>query len=470
MRAASKRRPPLRAGLGGALLAWSAFASAQPVKSPAAAAPPAPSSAQARQAQSITPAQAMQADALPPELAHADVLSFDAAVNKSLARNPQAKVALEEIVRAKAQVDQARSPALPQLTSVAYYQRLEHDRKLGGTIISPADQVNADLLLTVPIVQPKGWTQWWHANDNVDISKASAEEVRRQLALATARTYLGIVAQHRVIEVAVRARDAARAHYQYAHQRWVGGYGTRVDEVRAAQEIATDEATLQADVSQLARLRESLGVLVGVDQPLDVEDVTLPTLPSLDEALRDAATIRSDVVLQKRRLLAAKHITRDDWADYAPTLALTFLPFFQYPATSSLPEFGFQGQVVLGWTIYDGGLRYGQGKERGALEREAEANLEGTIRQAQSDVRAADEEVRRSSSALTAASDAAKLAAEGLSLTNLAYRAGASTNIEVIDAERVARDADTAVAVAEDAWRQATLDGLIASGRFPAKQ
>ncbi|MCU1280241.1 MAG: outer rane efflux protein, partial [bacterium] len=87
----------------------------------------------------------------------------------------------------------------------------------------------------------------------------------------------------------------------------------------------------------------------------------------------------------------------------------------------------------------------------------------------QADVRAAGEEVRRSVAALAAARDAAKLAGEGLALTNLAYRAGASTNIEVIDSERVARDADTAVAQAEDAWRQATLDLLLASGRFPAR-
>jgi len=101
--------------------------------------------------------------------------------------------------------------------------------------------------------------------------------------------------------------------------------------------------------------------------------------------------------------------------------------------------------------------------------REARIGVEGGVRQAQADVRAADEEVRRSAAALAAARDAAKLAAEGLSLTNLAYRAGASTNIEVIDAERRARDADTGVAQAEDAWRQATLDMLLASGRFPAK-
>ena len=44
---------------------------------------------------------------------------------------------------------------------------------------------------------------------------------------------------------------------------------------------------------------------------------------------------------------------------------------------------------------------------------------------------------------------------------------GASTNIEVIDAERRARDADTAVAVAEDALRRARFNLLNALGRFP---
>ena len=49
----------------------------------------------------------------------------------------------------------------------------------------------------------------------------------------------------------------------------------------------------------------------------------------------------------------------------------------------------------------------------------------------------------------------------------LAYRAGASTNIEVLDAARQARDADTATAQAEDLSRQARLDLLVSAGRFP---
>ena len=54
-----------------------------------------------------------------------------------------------------------------------------------------------------------------------------------------------------------------------------------------------------------------------------------------------------------------------------------------------------------------------------------------------------------------------------LMIATMAYKAGATTNLEVIDAARSARDADTAAAQAEDLSRQARLDLLVASGRFP---
>lgn len=429
------------------------------------------------QPSSMTPAQAMQLDAPPPVLPKADVIGFDDAVARAIKRNPNAEIAVGEIARARAIVEEVRAAALPSLSANAAYTRLEGDRTIlsagpasGNNLIAAANQFNANLALVVPIVVPQRWVAWQHAKDNVAVARLNAEDVRRQLALATARTYLGVMVQHRIVEVSQRARDTARAHYQFAHQRFTGGYGTRVDEVRAAQEVATDESQLQAAVSNLARLREALGVLVGVDRPLDTtEELTLPGTPSLDESLRDATTLRSDVQLFRERLRAAERVKRDDWADYMPTLSLSAVPFYEEPPTTSVPRFGFQGVLQLSWSIYDGGLRYGLAKERAAVVLEARAGVEGGVRQAQSDVRAADEELRRSAAALAAARDAAKLAAEGLSLTNLAYRAGASTNIEVIDAERRARDADTAVTQSEDAWRQATLDLLLASGRFPSR-
>ena len=417
----------------------------------------------------MPPARALQADSLPAELPPAEVMTFDAAVTRALRRNPSARVAEEEIARARDLVEETRAASLPSLSANGTYGRLDHDRVLNGNVIAPADQLNASLQLVVPLVAPSRWVQWAQAKDNVDVARVSAAEVRRQLALSTARTYLSVMAQHRVVEVSARARNNARAHYQFAHQRYVGGYGTRIDEVRAAQEVATDESELQARVAELARLRELLGVLIGVDRPIDVTaDVTLPSPPPIDQSLRDALTLRADLRLAHERLHAAEHVVKDNWTDYAPAVVGTFQPFVQDPPTLTLPRWGWQATLGLSWNLYDGGLRYGLHKERRAVAREAAINLEGGERQARADVRAADEELRRSAAALQAARDAARLAADGLALTNLAYRGGASPTIEVIDAERRARDAEPAAAVAEDAWRQATLDVLLASGRFPA--
>lgn len=82
-------------------------------------------------------------------------------------------------------------------------------------------------------------------------------------------------------------------------------------------------------------------------------------------------------------------------------------------------------------------------------------------------MRIAFEAVQRADDALAQAQDAASLAQEALELSQLAYRAGATSNIEVVDAERSSRIARTDAAIAEDTARQARLDLLAAAGRFP---
>ena len=89
------------------------------------------------------------------------------------------------------------------------------------------------------------------------------------------------------------------------------------------------------------------------------------------------------------------------------------------------------------------------------------------LRQARSDVRAAFEAIRRADAGLRSSRDAADLARRALDLATLAYRAGAVTNIEVIDAERQARDAATQAEVAADTSRQARLTMLAATGHLP---
>jgi outer membrane protein TolC len=75
--------------------------------------------------------------------------------------------------------------------------------------------------------------------------------------------------------------------------------------------------------------------------------------------------------------------------------------------------------------------------------------------------------MQRADDALRSSRDAAALAHQALDLANIAYRGGAVTNIEVIDAEQQARDAATQAEVGADTARQARLTMLTATGRFP---
>ncbi len=393
-------------------------------------------------------------------------MGMQQAINTSLARNPNAIVALEEIRRAEAMLDQTRAASLPTLYGNGVYSQLDAARVLGPVVSQPASSLMLSATLTVPLIVPKPWAQWSQASDQVEAQRMSALDTRRLVAVSVARAYLTIVAQKRVIEAVVRARETDRAHYSYAHQRYAGGVGNRIDEVRAEQQVESDEATVQQQYAALERDREALGVLVGVGGPVDASEPNLQAPSDPEQAMKDAEH-RSDVLAADVRTRAAKHAVRDDWTDYSPYLVGTFMPFYTTPSTVTYPTTGWEAQLLLTVPFYDAGLRYAEQKQRDVNRDEAEIQLDATLRQARSDVRTAFEEVKRADAALASSRRAADSSHTGLELANTSYRAGASTDIEVIDAERTARDAETAVAVAEDGARQARLDLLAATGRFP---
>lgn len=394
-------------------------------------------------------------------------ITLHEALERALAKNPTYATALLEVRRAEAVVHETRAAWMPTLYGNASFTHLDGSRVEAGSVILSQNELAANLTLTVPLVVTRQWLTTAESRLSATAVEAMSADARRTVAYATGQAYLAVYAQKFVIEVDERARDTAKSHAEYAHQRYAGGVGNRIDEVRALEEVATDNAIVQQAYAQLASAEEALGILVGAEGPLDTaEDATLAAPPNLKDGLEGAAH-RTDVVALDARLHATDKVVQDDWSDYAPYLVGVALPFYQNPATPTVPLTGYQLELLLTVPFYDGGLRYGQHKERDALRDEARVAYEAGVRQARSDVRTAFEAMRRADDALRSSRDAAKLASEALDLANIAYRAGAVTNIEVIDAERQARDAATQAEIAADAARQARLTMLTVSGRFP---
>ncbi|MBX3234094.1 MAG: TolC family protein [Labilithrix sp.] len=404
-----------------------------------------------------------------PKKAAAGAVTLAEAVRRALERNPNTEIAQQEVERSVALARQVRAAWLPTLVANGTYTRLDDDRRLAnGNIVLPKDSMNANLQLNVPLIAPRQWVASQRAKEGVATSRASAADVRRAVALQTARAYLTVIAEHRVLQAAQRALRTSRAFEDYAVTRFEGGVGNKLDAVRAAQERATADVRVKQELAALSRAQEALGVLMGEEGGVDAaEDPSLSPPPSVDAAMNEASSRRADIAVDRDRLAVARRASRDSWVDYLPTLSALGQPFYQNPPTFTQPTTGWQALLVLQLPLYDGGLRYGVQEERSALEAEARARLEGALRQARSEVRVAFDEMRRSDEALEAAREAASLAKESLDLARAAYEAGATSNIEVVDAERRYHQAETGAAVAEDASRQARLDLLAACGRFP---
>jgi outer membrane protein TolC len=419
------------------------------------------------------PSVTLTSSAVAASEARIEQVTLEQAVERALRKNPTAQIAALEIDRAEALVRQARASSFPTLTGNATYTRLDNDRVSVtngvGRVVAEKDQFNANLTLQVPLFAPARWAQWSQAKENVNVLRESNSETRRQLIIAVARAFLAVVAQHRVLELGERTVSVARSHAEYAQTRLEGGLGKRLDAVRASQQHASYVAALEQSRVGLTRAMEALGVLLGEEGPVDVATIpalgTLQTLPSSEQV----AAERQDLAVARARLKYAVRRVNDGWRDYLPMLTAQLQPFYQNPPTMTMPETGWQAQLLLTLPLYDGGMRYGTADERSALKAQAEQQMQALLRQSRSEVRVAVSAVDNAERALIAAQQAAELARNAEKMALLAYEAGASTNLEVIDAERQSRDAETSVLIAEDTLRNARLDLLIATGKFPTK-
>ena len=404
---------------------------------------------------------------LPPQMIQpVERVTLEEAVARALTNNPTIAAASQAVLRAEGLLQQARAATRPNVSAAFLNSVVNTPRAFNGVVIQPRDQVTLSADLSMPVLAPARWAAAAQARDQIEVAGFSTADVRKQIGVAAAQTYLGIITQRRQVDVNVRALETARAHLDYSNRRLESGAGTRLNQLRAAQEVSTDEARLENAWLAVVRAQEALGVLMAVDGPVDAAAEPAFDIPAtIDEPAWMGA--RTDVRLQTATQRAFERVFRDSSKDWFPTGIASFDPQSLTPAGAFVASRSWRFSVSFSQPIFDGGQRRGLRQFREAAARASEFALTSTQIQARSEVRLAQEVVRSSERALASLRLSAQQAGEVLNITNVAFEAGATTNLEVIDAQRSARDADAAAELAADAVRRARLDLLTALGRFP---
>ena len=401
-----------------------------------------------------------QAPPIPPPV---EKLEFDEAIARALAKNPTIAEATTAIARAEALLAQSRALTLPSVSAGFRNVTLDGSRGFEGTTTQPRNQVLLGANISYQFGNTYGVNQ---ARDQVEVATLSVVEVRQQIAIGTASAYLQVIAARRQVEVSLRALEAARAHLDYAQKRLEGGAGSRLNQLRAAQAVSADEGRLEVFNLAQRRAQEALGVFVVVDGRVDAGSEPVFDAPS-DADLASLTTTRPDLRTQAAVQRAAERVVSDHWTEWAPFPSLSFDPAVVSPSGAFQPPRSWTFTVALTQPLFDGGQRRARRAQKQVAVDAAKLGFTSIEIQARSEVRVARDSIESLQRAFELARLAAEQANEVLRITTTAFEVGATTNIEVIDAQREARDAETAAALAEDAVRRARLDLLVALGRFP---
>jgi outer membrane protein TolC len=353
---------------------------------------------------------------------------------------------------------------MPTVELFAVESVIDGQRGADGIVFQPRDQFTARAFFTVPVLAASRWAARTQARNQVEIAQLRAADVRRQIASATAQAYLAVLTARRQVEVDERARDNAKAQYDYAQTRYEGGAGSRLDALRAADVLATTEVLVKRSKLVVTLSQESLGVLLAADGPVDIAGEPVLEVPEDSEQLD--LSLRTDLRLREGQRDAAERVLKDSWKDWMPQIDASFEPLYVDPAGAFQEANTWRFFVGARFPLYLGGERNANRRIRRAALDQAEIDLQETELRAQAEVRSARAAIETASSALQDARQAADHANEVLTITEKAFRAGARTNIELVDAQRRARDAETAVNQAEDVLRQAKLELLVALGLF----
>ncbi len=408
--------------------------------------------------QAASPAPAVQAPGF-------ERVGFQQAVARALERHPSVGEAEQAIRRSQALLDEAKAVFRPTLYGNAGATMLDDARGFNGFTTQPRSQTVWSATAAYPVLDTARWKGTSQAKDRLGIARISAEETRLRVALAAAQAYLAVIAAERQREIALRNLETSRALDDYARARLEAGRGSRLNHVRSTQERQAAEVQLQVAELLVRRAQEALGIALFADAPIDADgDPELrPAAPPPNDAW---LMQRPDVRLFSAELDAADRVVRDAWTLWMPTGRAFFTPQYVNPKGGFEPASTWRLGLQLQLPIYDGTL--GPTKRVFVAEREAARfRLDNVKAEARAEARLAQETVRRNEETVATSRLSAESAAEALRITELAYRAGATSNIEVVQAQQTARNTEVLLAIAEDALRQARLDLLVALGQFP---
>lgn len=285
------------------------------------------------------------------------------------------------------------------------------------------------------------------------VARAKAEIAARGLVLTVVQNYYGfIAAQRKFASVQLAAREAEN-FLNLSRKLENGGEVAHADVIKAQIQFNDRQRDLREAQLAMDKARLDLAVLLFPDfnQNFTIVDDSemAPPLQSFDEFARLAQSKSPDVRASASALEAARYELSSTRGEYFPSLTLDYFygidaPQFAVHAPDGTRNLGYAASATLNIPIWNWGATHSKVVQAELKRKQAQRELSLAQRKLLADMRTIYDEAAAARDELEMLRQSADLSAESLRLTNLRYRGGEATVLEVVDAQNTLTQARNA--------------------------
>jgi outer membrane protein TolC len=297
----------------------------------------------------------------------------------------------------------------------------------------------------------------WHdigtARRSIRESELRAQDAERVILADVARAAAVQITTERVADVSRVALASALSTLELTRRRAALGAASKLDELRAEQEVSASRAQVITANEDVRLAREALGRTLVDDHPWGTD------LP-LDQLERTARTVckpvqkieaRSDIEAAALGVeISERNVSSVDYS-YAPTVDLTSTLSYLINEDRSPNGKNITWTVgaFLTWPLYDGGFRYGERTRAEAAAGIAREDLGQVKRAARIEVTQAERSVLVAMANLDVDRHAQQTAKETARLARVAYINGSGTSFDLVDTAARVRQRDIDLLISE---------------------
>src|SRR5882724_1425437 len=363
-------------------------------------------------------------------------------IRTSLKQNYDVRIAAARILEARAQVGISRADQLPSVSAGASAV----NERIPRTVSIPSIETSANQVSMSLAWELDFWGKFRRATESARANLLSQEWAQRQVILSLVSDVASAYFQLRELDLELeisRQTLASRKDSLRLTQILADGGATSMLDVRQAEQLVFTAAASIPDLERQIEQQENfISILLGenpqdiargrklVDQPHALE------VPSgLPSALLER---RPDIRQAEQQLIAANAQIGVAKADYFPQISLTASGGYQSSALTGL----FSGPAGL-WTfggsavqpVFEGGRIRNRVRFARARTEEVRLLYQRTVQQAFRDVSDSLVGYRKSQEFRIQQEQLTRSAEEATKLSNMRYKGGATSYLEVLDSD-----------------------------------